>query len=182
MLSFWKISGKTYVLGSPLIKVGDPSNINIPCNIGHMHVWKAYIDLRSPINIMTRTYYNWVMKKQIGYRMMPNTNWMSNFLGRVKGLHVFVGNFTYITDFVIVEDIRPIIDGCLSQVVFGKLFVEASKMNYDPSLGIVRFKDENDEIAYQMPYKIEQYRLLSNLEKEHKQAVYYMNVRIGVEE
>ena len=48
-------------------------------------------------------------------------------------------------------------------------------MNYDPSLGIVRFKDESDEIAYQMPYKIEQFRLLSNIEKEHKQAVYYRN-------
>ena len=45
-------------------------------------------------------------------------------------------------------------------------------MSYDPTLGIVRFKEENDEIAYQMPYKIEQYRLLSNIEKEHKQAVY----------
>lgn len=115
------------------------------------------------------------MKKQLGYRMMPNTNWMSNFVGRVKGLHVFVGNFTYVTDFVIVEDIRPAIDGCLSQVVFGKPSVEASKMSYDPSLGIVRFKDENDDIAYQMPCKIEQYRLLSNLEKEYKQMVYYRN-------
>jgi hypothetical protein len=100
---------------------------------------------------------------------------MSKFVGRVKGLHVFVGNFTYVTDFVIVKDIRPVIDGCLSQVVFGKPFVEAYKMKYDPSLGIVRFKDENDEIAYQMPYKIEQFRLLSNLEKEHKQVVYYRN-------
>ena len=26
-----------------------------------------------------------------------------------------------------------------------------------------------------MPYEIEQYRLLSNIEKEHKQAVYYRN-------
>ena len=100
---------------------------------------------------------------------------MSNFVGRVKGLHVLVGNFTYVTDFVIVEVIRPIIDSCLTQVVLGKPFVEVSKMNYNPSLGIVRFKDETDEIAYQMPYKIEQYRLLSNLEKDHKQAVYYRN-------
>jgi hypothetical protein len=129
-----------YILGSPLIKVGDPSNINIPCNIGHMHVWKAYIDPRSPINIMTRTYYNWIMNKQLGYRMMPNTNLISNFVGRVKGLHVIVGNFTYVTDFVIVEDTRPVIDDCLSQVVFGKPFLEASKMSYDPTLGIVRFK------------------------------------------
>ena len=48
-------------------------------------------------------------------------------------------------------------------------------MNYDPSLGIVKFKDETDELAYQMPYKIEQYQGLSNIEKEHKQSVYYRN-------
>lgn len=94
------------------------------------------------------------MKKQLGHRMMPNTNLISNFVGRVKGLHVFVGNFTYVIDFVIVEDTRPVIDDCLSQVVFGKPFVETSKMSYDPTLGIVRFKEENDEIAYQMTYKM----------------------------
>ena len=73
---------------------------------------------------------------------------------------------------MIVEDIRPVIDGCLSHVVFGKPFVE---MGYDLTLGIVRFKVESDESAYQIPYKIEQYHLLPNIEKEHKQAVYYRN-------
>ena len=71
-------------------------------------------------------------------------------------MHVIVGNFTYETDFVIVEDTRPVIDDCLSQVVFEKPFIETSRMSYDPTLGIVRFKEENDEIAYQMPFKIEQ--------------------------
>jgi hypothetical protein len=47
-----------YFLGSPIIKAGDPSNINIPCNIGQVHVCKTYVDLRSPINIMTMTHYN----------------------------------------------------------------------------------------------------------------------------
>ena len=62
--------------------------------------------------------------------------------------------------------------------------VEATRMSYDPTLGIVRFKKDNDEVAYQMPYKIEQYRLFSNFEKEHKQAAYYRNEedrRRGVE-
>ena len=27
-----------YFLGNPIIKTGDPSNLNIPCNIGHVHV------------------------------------------------------------------------------------------------------------------------------------------------
>ena len=140
-----------------------------------MHIWKAYIDLRSPVNIMTRTYYNWVMKKQLNFRMMPGKNWISNFAGRVKGVHVIIGNLTYEIDFMIVEDTRPVIDACLSQIIFGKPFFEATRMSYDPTLGIVRFNKENDEVAYQMPYKIEQYRLLSNFEKEHKQAAYYRN-------
>ncbi|GKE03842.1 hypothetical protein Tco_1395860 [Tanacetum coccineum] len=40
-------------LRNPIIMKGCPSNLKIPCNIGHMHVEKAYIDLNSPLNIMT---------------------------------------------------------------------------------------------------------------------------------
>ena len=83
-----------YFLGNSTIKTGDPSNLNIPCNIGHLHAWKAYIDPKSHINIMTRAYYNLIKREQLGFRMLPNSRWMSNFVGRVKGLHVFVGNFT----------------------------------------------------------------------------------------
>ena len=164
-----------YFLGNPTIKAGNPSNLNIPCSIGHIHVWKAYIDPESPVNIMTRTYYNYIMKEQMGYRLIPGKGYISNFAGRVRGLPVYVGNFTYLTDFMIIEDIRPVIDACLAQVVLGKPFVEASRMIHDPTLGIVRFKDETDEINYQMPYKIEQYKGLSNIDKEHKQSVYYRN-------
>ncbi|GKE85883.1 hypothetical protein Tco_1559625 [Tanacetum coccineum] len=32
-----------------IITEGSPSNLKIPCNIGHMHVEKAYIDLNSPL-------------------------------------------------------------------------------------------------------------------------------------
>ncbi|GJY55521.1 reverse transcriptase [Tanacetum coccineum] len=35
---------------------------------------------------------------------------ISNFTRRIKGMHVFVGNFTYVVDFMIVEDISSIID------------------------------------------------------------------------
>ncbi|GJS57325.1 hypothetical protein Tco_0652109, partial [Tanacetum coccineum] len=38
---------------NPIITEGCPSNLKIPCNIGHVHVEKAYIDSNSPLNIMT---------------------------------------------------------------------------------------------------------------------------------
>ncbi|GKA60104.1 hypothetical protein Tco_0759417 [Tanacetum coccineum] len=100
---------------------------------------------------------------------------VSNFTRRIKGMHVFVGNFTYVIDFMIVEDISSIIDPRLSQVVLGRPFVEISNMTHDPPEGVVRFTNGTDEVAYKMPHKIEQYNSLSDLEKEHTKSVYLRN-------
>nr|GEU92907.1 retrovirus-related Pol polyprotein from transposon TNT 1-94 [Tanacetum cinerariifolium]GEU92909.1 retrovirus-related Pol polyprotein from transposon TNT 1-94 [Tanacetum cinerariifolium] len=153
----------------------------IPCNIGHVHVKKAYIDIGSPLNIITRMMYNWIMRRKLDPRENANEG-VSNFAGRINGMHVFVGKFTYIVDFMIVEDISSIIDPRLSQVVLP--FIKVSNMTHDlPEVG-VSFTNENDEVAYKMPYKIEQYNSWSNLEKEHTKSVYVRNKedkRRGVE-
>ncbi|GJW77062.1 hypothetical protein Tco_0138744 [Tanacetum coccineum] len=100
---------------------------------------------------------------------------VNKFTGRIKEMHVFIGNFTYFIDFMIVEDIGSIIDPRLSQVVLGKPFVEISNMTHDPPKGVVRFTNGTNEIAYKMPHKIEQYNSLLNLEKEHTKSVYLRN-------
>ncbi|GKA70130.1 MAK10-like protein [Tanacetum coccineum] len=89
-------------LRNPIITEGCPSNLKIPCNIGHVHIKKAYIDLNSPLNIMTRMMYNWIMRRKLDPR--ENTNGgISNFTGRIKGMHVFVGNFTLCRDSMIIR-------------------------------------------------------------------------------
>ncbi|GJY43603.1 hypothetical protein Tco_0431816 [Tanacetum coccineum] len=40
-------------LRNPIIVGGNPSNLKIPCNIGHAHIEKACIDLNSHINVLT---------------------------------------------------------------------------------------------------------------------------------
>ncbi|GJX89997.1 hypothetical protein Tco_0343323 [Tanacetum coccineum] len=158
-------------LRNPIITEGCPSNLKISCNIGHVHVEKAYINSNSPLNIMTWMMYNWIMRRKIN--PMENSNrGVSNFTGRINGMHFFIRNFTYIIDFMIVEDISSIIDPRLSQVVLGNPFVEISNMTYDPPKGVVRFINGTDEVAYKMPHKIEQYNSLSDLEKEHTKLVY----------
>ncbi|GKB65654.1 hypothetical protein Tco_0921840, partial [Tanacetum coccineum] len=95
-----------------------------------------------------------------------------------------VGNFTYVIEIIIVEDISSIIDPRLSQVVLGNRFVEISNMTHDPPEGVVRFTNGTDEIAYKIPHKIEQYNSLSDLEREHTKSVYLGNKedkRRGVE-
>ncbi|GJV66435.1 hypothetical protein Tco_1477263, partial [Tanacetum coccineum] len=107
-------------------------------------------------------------------RKDPNRG-VSNFTGRIKGMHIFVRNFTYVSDFMIVEDISSIIDPRLSQVVLGKPFVEISNMTHDLSLGVVRFTNGINEIAYKMSHKIERYNSLSYLEKLRTKSVYFRN-------
>ncbi|GJT93024.1 retrotransposon ORF1 [Tanacetum coccineum] len=170
-------------LRNPIITEGCPYNLKIPCNIRHVHIEKAYIDLNSPLNIMTRMMYNWIMRRKLNPREDANGG-ISNFTGRIKGMHVFVGNFTYVIDFMIVEDISSILDPRLSQVVLGRPFIEISNMTHDPPEGVVRFIRGTDEVAYKMPHKIEQYDSLSDLEKEHTKSVYLRNEedkRRGVE-
>ncbi|GJT51280.1 hypothetical protein Tco_0977437, partial [Tanacetum coccineum] len=102
---------------------------------------KAYIDLNSPLNIRTRMMYNWIMRRKLDPRENTDRG-VSNFTRRIKGMHVFVGNFTYATDFMIVEDISSIIDPRLSHVVLGKPFVEISNMTHDPPEGVVRNNED----------------------------------------
>ncbi|GJV11035.1 MAK10-like protein [Tanacetum coccineum] len=152
-------------LRNPIIIEGCPSNLKIPCNIRHVHVEKAYTDPNSPLNIMTQMMYNWIMRRKFDPRENSNRG-VSNFTGRINGMHVFVGNFTYILDFMIVEDISSIIDHRLSQVVLGKPFVKISNMTHDPPEGVVRFINGTDEGAYKMPHKIEQYNSLLYLTRK----------------
>ncbi|GJR70745.1 hypothetical protein Tco_0016810 [Tanacetum coccineum] len=146
-------------LRNPIIVGGCPSNLKIPCNIGHVHVEKAYIDCNSPLNVMTYMQYNWIMRKQLKPREDPDgIRGVSNFTGRIGGMHIFEGNFTYVLDFMIVEDISSVID--------------------------LRFTNRIEEISYKMPHKIEKYNSLSDLEKEHTKLVYFRNEedkRRGVE-
>ncbi|GJT06541.1 hypothetical protein Tco_0841003 [Tanacetum coccineum] len=161
-------------LRNPIIIEGCPSNLKISCNIGHVRMEKAYIESNSPLNIMTRMMYNWIMRRK--NNPMENSNrGVSNFTGRINGMHVFIRNFTYIMDFMIVEDISSIIGPRLSQVVLGNPFVKISNMTHDPPKGVVRFINGTDEVAYKMPHKIEQYNILSDLEKEHTKLVYLRN-------
>nr|GEW69137.1 protein kinase-like domain, concanavalin A-like lectin/glucanase domain protein [Tanacetum cinerariifolium] len=102
----------------------------------------------------------------------PTIEYLDTFLTR-DGLTY--RNFTYVVEFMIVEDISSIIDPRLSQVVLGRPFIEVSNMTYDLPEGVVRFTNKNDEVAYKMPHKIEQYNSLSNLEKEHTKSVYLRN-------
>ncbi|GJZ45466.1 protein kinase-like domain, concanavalin A-like lectin/glucanase domain protein [Tanacetum coccineum] len=114
------------------IRTKNLKNIKISCKIGHFLKRQAYVDLESPINVMSKQHYNKIMNKGLESRQKPsNLSKNNNFLGRVKGLKVFIGNFTYEYNFMILEDTTSIIDHHLGEVVFGKPFARNTSLVYD---------------------------------------------------
>ncbi|GJW06035.1 protein kinase-like domain, concanavalin A-like lectin/glucanase domain protein [Tanacetum coccineum] len=124
--------------------------------MGHFLKRQAYIDLESPINVMSKQHYNKIMNKGLESRQKPsNPSKNSNFVGRVKGLKVFIGNFTYECNFMILEDTTSIIDHHLGEVVFGKPFARNTGLVYDQEEGTVTFKKDDEKITFMMPHKME---------------------------
>ncbi|GJS78867.1 hypothetical protein Tco_0728748, partial [Tanacetum coccineum] len=92
----------------------DGDDLAFPCMIG-FRKFVAYFDPLFPMNLITRKAYNTIMVEGL------------ESIGRilvaiVRDVYVFVGSFTYVTDFVVLEDIREFIISDMSEVVMGRPF------------------------------------------------------------
>ncbi|GJT19152.1 hypothetical protein Tco_0877858 [Tanacetum coccineum] len=106
-----------------------------------------------------RLHYNWITSKRLEPRRKPsNPKEICNFVGRVKGLKIFSGNFTYKCDFVVLEDTTSAIDHDLGSVVFGKTFMEITGLVYDREEGTISFEKDKEKIVFKMPHKMEMFK------------------------
>ncbi|GJY87963.1 hypothetical protein Tco_0502591, partial [Tanacetum coccineum] len=89
----------------------------------------AYFNPFLPINNITRKAYNTIMVEEL-----ESTG--KNLVAIVRDVYVFVGSFTYITDFVVLEDIGEFILINKAEVVMGKPFKKITKLEYDCAKGL----------------------------------------------
>ncbi|GKD74182.1 hypothetical protein Tco_1332464 [Tanacetum coccineum] len=163
----------------PKIRRGNPWSLKIPCVIRTIYTGHAYIDLHSPVNIMSRAYFNKIKEKSFQARRNPYQPYkFCNFIWRAKNVHIFVGCFIYVVGFIILEDLGNIIDGRLSEVVLGKPFIQASKLAYDESLGLVRFSHKDDEVVFRMPQRTKELDLVSPLEKDKFEVFFVESLKV----
>ncbi|GKB32046.1 hypothetical protein Tco_0871447 [Tanacetum coccineum] len=128
------------------IRTGNLNNMKFSCMTGHFDKKQTYLDMESPINVMSRLHYNWIMINRLYPRRKPsNPKKICNFIGRVKGLKVFFRNFTYECDFVVLEDTNSVIDHDLGSMIFGKPFVEMIELVYDMKEGTVVFEKDKEK-------------------------------------
>nr|GEV93275.1 protein kinase-like domain, concanavalin A-like lectin/glucanase domain protein [Tanacetum cinerariifolium] len=141
------------------IRTKNLNNIKIPCMIGQLFKEQAYINLESPVNVMSKLNYHWIMNKELESRKKTIESHKSlQFCRESIGLKAFVGNFTHECDFVVLEDISSVIDHYLGGMVLGKPFVKTSVLAYDKNEGTIMFEKNNERITFKMPHKMERFR------------------------
>ena len=95
------------------------------------------------MNIISRANYNKIMVNELEYKV-------ENVVAKVEPLHVFVGSFVYLVDFVVMEDLGEFIDGKLTQVILGKPFKELTGLDEKLTEGIIAFSEGDEDYTYQM--------------------------------
>ncbi|GJT50700.1 hypothetical protein Tco_0976857 [Tanacetum coccineum] len=76
----------------------------------------------------------------------------------VRDVYVFVGSLTYITDFVVLEDIGEFIIREMAEVVMGKPFRKVTRLEYDCAKGLMSFTRNLDNYTFQMPCTIPRFK------------------------
>ena len=129
----------------PRTRIGKDSHFNMqfPCKIGYWS-FNAYLNSSLPMNVISRANYNKIMAKELEYQG-------ENIVARVEPLHVFVGSFVYLVDFMVMEDLKEFVDEELTQVIFGRPFKELTNLDEKLVEGLITFSKGNEDFTYQMP-------------------------------
>ncbi|GJR64641.1 hypothetical protein Tco_0010706 [Tanacetum coccineum] len=124
----------------------DGDDLAFECVIG-FRKFTAYLDPFLPMNIILRKAYNTIMVNGLkGTR--------KNLVAVVKDVYVFVGSFTYIMDFFLLEDIGEFIMSNMAEVLMGRPFRKITKLKYDVAKGLVSFTKIFNAYTYRMPRTI----------------------------
>nr|GEX45666.1 MAK10-like protein [Tanacetum cinerariifolium] len=128
----------------------DRDDLAFQCMIG-FRKFVAYFDPFLSMNIVTRKAYNTIMVEGL-------KSTRKNLVAIVRDVYVFVGSFTYITEFVVLKDIGEFILKDMVEVVMGKPFRRVTKIEYDCAKGLMSFTKIFDNYTFQMPHTIPRFK------------------------
>nr|GEU43088.1 hypothetical protein [Tanacetum cinerariifolium] len=93
-----------------------------------------------PINVMSKKFYNSIMKDKIKFKG-------TNELGNRANIPIFIGNFCVPTGFTVVEDMNPYVDEGLREVVDGKPFCEVSCVEIKRFDGMITIHSDDESVT-----------------------------------
>ncbi|GJZ69602.1 hypothetical protein Tco_0633152 [Tanacetum coccineum] len=129
-------------------------NLRFSCMTGFEYVHANFLPIL-PISVMSKKFYNSIMKDKIEFKGM-------NELGNFVNTLVFIRNFYVITDFTVVEDMDPYLDEWMGDVIVGEPFCKASCVEAKRFDGMITISDCDDIVTYQMVRSNPSFKHLTN--------------------
>ncbi|GJT33365.1 putative reverse transcriptase domain-containing protein [Tanacetum coccineum] len=95
------------------------------------------------VNVMSKTFHNFIMKNKMMYKG-------DNVVGALMNVPIFVGTFSIMTDFAVLEDMDAYRDEGTCDVIVGEPFLREVRIKERRFDGIITIYNSNDEITYRM--------------------------------
>ncbi|GKE46611.1 hypothetical protein Tco_1477869 [Tanacetum coccineum] len=74
----------------------------------------------------------------------------NNVIGALMNVPIFVGTFSVVTDFTVLENMDAYYDEGMGDVIFGEPFLREVRINAKRFEGMITIYNDNDEVTYQM--------------------------------
>ncbi|GJX18211.1 putative reverse transcriptase domain-containing protein [Tanacetum coccineum] len=95
------------------------------------------------VNVMSKKFHNSIMKEKMVYKG-------NNVVGALMNVPIFVGTFSVVTDFAVLEDMDAYRDEGMGDVIFGEPFLREVGIKARRFEGIITIYNGDDEVTYQM--------------------------------
>ncbi|GJX54455.1 hypothetical protein Tco_0282824 [Tanacetum coccineum] len=117
-------------------KEKDPGSFTLPCFINNVCFDNALLDLGA-------SFHNSIMKEKLEYKG-------NNVVGALMNIPIFVGTFSVMTDFAVLENMDAYRDEGMGDVIFGEPFLREVGIKTRRFEGMITIYNGDDEVTYQM--------------------------------
>ncbi|GKB06927.1 putative reverse transcriptase domain-containing protein [Tanacetum coccineum] len=117
-------------------------NLKFSCMIGFEFTHANFFPLLY-VNVMSKEFHNSIMKDKMVYKG-------NNVVGALMNVPIFVGTFSVVTDFTVLEDMDAYRDEGMGDVIFGEPFLREVGIKARRFEGMITIYNGNDEVTYQM--------------------------------
>nr|GEV50682.1 hypothetical protein [Tanacetum cinerariifolium] len=126
-------------------------NLKFSCMIGSEFTHINFFSLLY-VNVMFKKFHNSIMKDRMVYKG-------NNVVGALMSVPIFVGTFSVMTNFAVLENMDAYRDEGMSDVIFGEPFLIEVGIRAKRFKGIITIYNGYDEVTYQMESRMHTKRL-----------------------
>ncbi|GJY32816.1 putative reverse transcriptase domain-containing protein [Tanacetum coccineum] len=117
-------------------------NLKFSCMIGFEFTYANFFPLLY-VNVMSKKFHNSIMKDKMVYKG-------NNVVGALMNVPIFVGTFSVVTDFAVLENMDAYRDEGMGDVIFGEPFLREVGIKTKRFEGIITIYNGDDEVTYQV--------------------------------